>query len=252
MRVQLSARFQEAVDRAAMRAGKGKSDAYIADWKRGEPRECGSDMKAEAIAEVARLEAHYTDADLERLIRAKGIAVPAEGEPKAEEEPRRDRRRSSDARRAALVGAPCARARDHLSPVRARPGGAGSAVATGRLRARRATRGGRGTHREGLPVRLPDVRAVRAELDRHVLPDELSQGAAQRALRRRTPRWPVRSGPADAMRLGRGDRRQRPDARRTLRGARGAIRGRPQARRPLVVARGRARKIGAAAGRGTQ
>ena len=41
-------------------------------------------MKAEAIAEVARLEAQYTDADLERLIRAKGIAVPAEGEPKAD------------------------------------------------------------------------------------------------------------------------------------------------------------------------
>src|SRR6185436_18304129 len=69
VRVQLSARFQEAVDRAAMRAGKGKSDAYIADWKRGEPRECGNDMKAEAIAEIARLEAQYTDADLERLIR---------------------------------------------------------------------------------------------------------------------------------------------------------------------------------------
>jgi hypothetical protein len=30
--VQLSQRFQEAVDRAAMRAGKGSSDAYLADW----------------------------------------------------------------------------------------------------------------------------------------------------------------------------------------------------------------------------
>ncbi len=75
VRVQLSARFQEAVDRAAMRAGKGSSDAYIADWKRSEPRECGNDLKAEAIAEVARLEACYSDADLERLIRAKGVAA---------------------------------------------------------------------------------------------------------------------------------------------------------------------------------
>jgi hypothetical protein len=57
VRVQLSARFQEAVDRAAMRAGKGKSDAYIADWKRGEPRDCGNDLKAEAIAEIGRIEA---------------------------------------------------------------------------------------------------------------------------------------------------------------------------------------------------
>ena len=80
VRVQLSARFQEAVDRAAMRAGKGKSDAYIADWKRGEPRDCGNDLKAEAIAEIARIEARYSDADLERLIRAKGVAAPSAGD----------------------------------------------------------------------------------------------------------------------------------------------------------------------------
>ena len=30
----LSARFQEAVDRAAMRAGKGGSDAYLEEWRR--------------------------------------------------------------------------------------------------------------------------------------------------------------------------------------------------------------------------
>ncbi len=80
VRVQLSARFQEAVDRAAMRAGKGKSDAYIADWKRSEPRDCGGDLKAEAIAEIGRIEASYSDADLERLVRAKGIAAPDPGD----------------------------------------------------------------------------------------------------------------------------------------------------------------------------
>ena len=52
---------------AYRQTGKGKSDAYIADWKRGEPRDCGDDLKAEAMAEAARLEARYTDADLERL-----------------------------------------------------------------------------------------------------------------------------------------------------------------------------------------
>jgi hypothetical protein len=80
VRVQLSARFQEAVDRAAMRAGKGTSDAYIADWKRSEPRDCGDDLKAEAIAEIARIEARFTDADLEQLIRAKGIAERVDGQ----------------------------------------------------------------------------------------------------------------------------------------------------------------------------
>jgi hypothetical protein len=83
VRVQLSARFQEAVDRAAMRAGKGKSDAYIADWKRSEPRDCGADLKAEAIAEIRRIEARYSNTDLEQLIRAKGIATPAAGNPPA-------------------------------------------------------------------------------------------------------------------------------------------------------------------------
>jgi hypothetical protein len=72
-KVQLSARFQEAVDRAAMRAGKGSSDAYLADWKRSDPKPCGEDLKAEAAAEAARLEAAFSDADLEALIRAKGL-----------------------------------------------------------------------------------------------------------------------------------------------------------------------------------
>ncbi len=72
-KVQLSQRFQEAVDRAAMRAGKGSSDAYLADWKRSDPQPCGEDLKAVAEATAAGLEARYTDADLERLIKAKGL-----------------------------------------------------------------------------------------------------------------------------------------------------------------------------------
>ena len=76
-KVQLSARFQEAVDRAAMRAGKGSSEAYLADWKRSEPRPCGEDLQAEAAAEAARLESRFSDEDLEKLIRAKGLAPEA-------------------------------------------------------------------------------------------------------------------------------------------------------------------------------
>ncbi len=136
-------------------------------------------------------------------------------------------RRSPDARRAPLVGAARARTRNLLSALRARHGGARSAVAARRLRARRAAGGGRRARRQGLPVRLPDVRAMRAELDRHVLSDELPEGAAQRTLRRRARRRPLRSGSADAMRLGRRDRRQRPDARGQRSRARRAVRGRP-------------------------
>ena len=79
--MQLSQRFQEAVDRAAMRAGKGSSDAYLADWKRSEPRPCGEDLQAEAAAEAARSRQRFSDEDLERLIRAKGLAQPAAAQP---------------------------------------------------------------------------------------------------------------------------------------------------------------------------
>jgi len=74
-KVQLSARFQEAVDRAAMRAGKGSSDAYLADWKRSDARPCSDDIRAEAAAEAARIEARFSDELLETLIRAKGLAA---------------------------------------------------------------------------------------------------------------------------------------------------------------------------------
>lgn len=80
-KVQLTHRFQEAVDRAAMRAGKGSSDAYLADWKRSEPRAVSGDLKAEAQAEADRIEARYSDEDLERLIRAHGLdaSTPSAG-----------------------------------------------------------------------------------------------------------------------------------------------------------------------------
>jgi hypothetical protein len=88
-KVQLSHRFQEAVDRAAMRAGKGSSDAYLADWARSAPRPCGEDLQAEAAAEAARIEARFTDEDLEKLIRTKGVdaarAAPDSGAPPASE-----------------------------------------------------------------------------------------------------------------------------------------------------------------------
>lgn len=71
LKLQLSERFQQAVDRAAMRAGRGQSHAYLADWRRTE-RECGDEVEAEAAREVERIEATYSAADLERLIRAHG------------------------------------------------------------------------------------------------------------------------------------------------------------------------------------
>lgn len=72
-KVQLTHRFQEAVDRAAMRAGKGSSEAYLADWKRSAPLPVSGNLEELARAEAERIEARYSDEDLERLIRAHGL-----------------------------------------------------------------------------------------------------------------------------------------------------------------------------------
>ena len=76
-KVRLTDRFHEASDRAAMRAGKGSSDLYLAEWKRSSATPCGDDIEQEAAAEASRIEARYSDDELERLVRAKGLA----GEP---------------------------------------------------------------------------------------------------------------------------------------------------------------------------
>jgi Virulence factor len=72
-KIQLSHRFQEAIDRAAMRAGKSGSDAYLADWARSVPRAIDGDPKAAAQACAQELESRYSDEDLLRLIRAHGL-----------------------------------------------------------------------------------------------------------------------------------------------------------------------------------
>ncbi|NND01277.1 MAG: hypothetical protein HKN91_00685 [Acidimicrobiia bacterium] len=58
-KVELPPRFQQAIDRAAMRAGTIGSDEYLEDWRR-ESRSCGEDLEAEAKAEAASLEERFT------------------------------------------------------------------------------------------------------------------------------------------------------------------------------------------------
>lgn len=72
-KVMLSTRFQEAIDRAAMRAGKGGSDAYMSEWRR-EPQECGDDLQAEVDAAAERIENAWSDDDLAAITRNRGVA----------------------------------------------------------------------------------------------------------------------------------------------------------------------------------
>jgi hypothetical protein len=72
-RAQLPARFQEAIDAAAMAAGLAGSDEYLGQWRR-ESRACGDDLESEVAAEAARLETAYDDDRLAALARAGGAA----------------------------------------------------------------------------------------------------------------------------------------------------------------------------------
>ncbi len=74
-KVPLSQRFHEAIDRAAMRAGKGSSDAYMSEWRRETTAiESNADLREIAEQEAGRLEAGCSDEQLLQLIRNHGSA----------------------------------------------------------------------------------------------------------------------------------------------------------------------------------
>ena len=78
-KVALSERFQVAIDRAAMRAGKGSSDKYLEDWRRV-PKRCGEELRAEAQSEAERLERAFPEERLERMVKAGGLDESAPGD----------------------------------------------------------------------------------------------------------------------------------------------------------------------------
>ncbi len=68
----LPARFQEAIDRAAMRAKKSDADAYLDDWRRESQNKQG-DIE-ELVADISSvLEEKYTDEILDAIVRNKGL-----------------------------------------------------------------------------------------------------------------------------------------------------------------------------------
>jgi Virulence factor len=74
-------RFQEAIDRAAMRAGLRDSDAYLAEWRRTAAGPCGDDLEAEAEAAAARLDADYPPERLHALVAVDGLSSNPQGSP---------------------------------------------------------------------------------------------------------------------------------------------------------------------------
>ncbi len=58
-KIELPPRFQQAIDRAAMRAGSIGTDEYLDEWRR-DSRPCSDDLEAAVNSEVAALEARFS------------------------------------------------------------------------------------------------------------------------------------------------------------------------------------------------
>lgn len=64
-KIQLPERFEQAIDRCAMKVGAKQDDAYLAEWRKAGPTSVdGESDQAVAEAEATRLE---TEFDLERI-----------------------------------------------------------------------------------------------------------------------------------------------------------------------------------------
>jgi hypothetical protein len=72
---QLPERFEQAIDRCAMRVGARDSDAYLAEWRRSDPVALQGDPETLAEAEAARLSARYDAPALKALIENDGWAA---------------------------------------------------------------------------------------------------------------------------------------------------------------------------------
>ncbi len=64
----LSERFEQAIDRCAMKIGAKDSDTYLAEWRKAAPYPAEGDQEAVAEAAVAKIETEYTAERLKTLI----------------------------------------------------------------------------------------------------------------------------------------------------------------------------------------
>jgi len=76
LKQELDRRFAAAIDRAAMRAGKGSSTLYLEEWRR-ESRPCEGDLETAVRDEVARLTAQFPDDVLEATVKNGGNKAEA-------------------------------------------------------------------------------------------------------------------------------------------------------------------------------
>ncbi|MGK7653105.1 virulence factor [Roseovarius sp. B08] len=70
----LPERFEQAIDRTAMKVGAEDTEAYLAEWRKAAPYEVEGDADAVAEAEAARLDAEYDQDRIKQLIANDGWA----------------------------------------------------------------------------------------------------------------------------------------------------------------------------------
>lgn len=71
---QLAERFEQAIDRAAMKIGASDTDAYLAEWRKAAPYSLEGDPHEIAEAEAARIEVEHDQERLKALIGNAGWA----------------------------------------------------------------------------------------------------------------------------------------------------------------------------------
>ncbi|MEZ5887438.1 MAG: virulence factor [Paracoccaceae bacterium] len=70
----LPERFEQAIDRCAMKVGAQDTDAYLAEWRKAPPFEVEGDDEAVAAAQAARIDAEYDQERIKALIANDGWA----------------------------------------------------------------------------------------------------------------------------------------------------------------------------------
>lgn len=73
-KVQLPERFEQAIDRCAMKIDAKDSDAYLAEWRKSVPYTLEGDQNDIAKSEAARLDAEYDSTRIKELIANDGWA----------------------------------------------------------------------------------------------------------------------------------------------------------------------------------
>jgi len=71
----LPERFEQAIDRAAMKSGAAETDDYLAEWRKAAPYSVEGPPDEVAASEAAKLDAEYDQERLKALIANGGRAV---------------------------------------------------------------------------------------------------------------------------------------------------------------------------------